>query len=217
MELYEMNDQLVNKNIMTLFQDILLIESQKSSQKEIDHTISIINKLYKEWKATGRRKNAVDIISTTVNKLVTIDPTIVDKIHDATRIKLATLIIRCFDIPYWKNVYEKEKIFKRLLDLIQRVSNEHPNVDGSGGNVAEIIMTRLSASISYSSENKNVFVGYEPSISKSYLKYMFGKEIPDHIFRMEAMKLPNRFEELVNILKINQDKAISILGNNAKK
>ena len=114
---------------MTLFQDILLIESQKSSQKEIDHTISVINKLYNEWKSKGRRKNAVDIISTTVNKLVTIDPNIVDKIHDATRIKLATLIVRCFDIPYWKDVYEKEKIFNRLLNLIQKVESEYPNVE----------------------------------------------------------------------------------------
>ena len=197
---------------MTLFQDILLIESQKSSQKEIDHTISVINKLYNEWKSKGRRKNAVDIISTTVNKLVTIDPNIVDKIHDATRVKLATLIVRCFDIPYWKDVYEKEKIFNRLLNLIQKVESEHPNVDGSGVKVSEIIMTRLSASISYSSENKEVFVGYEPSISKSYLKYMFGNEVPNHIFRMEGMKLPSRFEQLINILIINQNKAISSVG-----
>lgn len=202
---------------MTLFQDILLIESQKSSQKEVDHTISIINKLYNEWKATGRRKNAVDIISTTVNKLVTIDPNIVDKIHDATKVKLATLVVRCFDIPYWKDVYEKEKIFNRLLNLIQKVESEHPNVDGSGGKVSEIIMTRLSASVAYASDNKDVFVGYEPSISKSYLKYMFGNEIPNHIFRMEAMKLPSRFEQLVNILIINQNKAIVSLSKSSKK
>jgi len=192
---------------MDFFKELLIIESEQSSQKEIDYVIGLINKLYTEWKALGRRKNAVDIITTTANKLSTIDPSIVDKLHEATRIKLAALIIRCFDIPYWKDVYEREKLYKKLINIIKTVENVSPNVT-SGGMVKDIIMTRLSSAISNKSENKSVFVTYEPT-SKSYLKYIFGNEIPEKIYKMQSLGLPLEFDQLVSILEINHNKAVN--------
>ncbi len=192
---------------MDFFKELLIIESEQSSQKEIDYVIGLINKLYTEWKALGRRKNAVDIITTTANKLSTIDPSIVDKLHEATHIKLAALIVRCFDIPYWKDVYEREKLYKKLINIIKTVENVSPNVT-SGGMVKDIIMTRLSSAISNKSENKSVFVTYEPT-SKSYLKYIFGNEIPEKIYKMQSLGLPLEFDQLVSILEINHNKAVN--------
>lgn len=192
---------------MDFFKELLIIESEQSSQKEINYVIELINKLYTEWKALGRRKNAVDIITTTANKLSTIDPSIVDKLHDATRIKLASLIVRCFDIPYWKDVYEREKLYKKLINIIKTIENISPNVS-SGGMVKDIIMTRLSSAISNKSENKSVFVAYEPT-SKSYLKYIFGNEIPEKIYKMQSLGLPLEFDQLISILEINHNKAVN--------
>lgn len=193
---------------MEFFKELILIESERSSQKEVSYVIDLVNKLYGEWKATGRRKNAVDIVTTTANKLSTIDPSIVDKIHEATKVKLATLVVRCFDIPNWKDVYERERIYKKLSRLLSVVGTLDPNTK-TGGNVAEVIMTRLSAAICNKSDDNTVFVAYEPT-SKSYLKYLFGSEAPETVYRMHALGLPADFDQLIKILEINHQKAIAL-------
>ncbi len=193
---------------MEFFKELIIVESELSSRKEIQHTINIVNNLYNEWKKVGRRKNAVDIISTTANKLNNIDPNIVDKLHDATRVKLAALIIRCFDIPYWKSISEKERIYKKLFGLIDKLQNENAGTE-TGGSVKDVILTRASASISYNSAERRVFVAYEPKITSTYLRYLFGKEQPEQIVRMQFLKLPADFETLVSELTINHDKAIA--------
>lgn len=192
---------------MNFFNELLLIESQLSAKKEAEHVVSVVNSLYTEWKKTGRRKNAVDIITTTANKLSNIDPTSVDLVHEATRLKMATLIIRCFDIPYWKNVGQKEKIYKKLFGLIKKLENYDPNT-GTGGNLRSVIMTRLSASVCYNSDNKKIFVAYEPKISTSYLRYLFGQEPPERTYRMQTLMLPDDFANLVDMLHINHEKAV---------
>lgn len=196
---------------MEFFKELILIESERSSRKEVSYVIDLVNKLYGEWKAIGRRKNAVDIVTTTANKLSTIDPSIVDKIHDATKLKLAALVVRCFDVPNWKDVYERERIYKKLSRLLSVVGKLDPNTS-TGGNVAEVIMTRLSAAICNASENTSVFVSYEPT-SKSYLKYLFGSEIPETVYRMHALGLPSDFDQLVKILEINHQKATLLKPN----
>lgn len=193
---------------MKFFNEMLLIESQLSAQKEAQHVISVVNSLYSEWKKTGRRKNAVDIITTTANKLATIDPSVIDNIHDAAKLKMASLIVRCFDIPYWKSVDQKEKLYKKLINVIKKLETHDPNVE-SGGNLREVLMTRLSASICYNSENKNIFVAYEPKLPDSYLRYLFGNEKPERVYRMQCLPLPEDFESLVSVLKINHDKAVA--------
>lgn len=193
---------------MKFFNELLLIESEISSQKEVAHVISVVNTIYSEWKKTGRRKNAVDIVTTTANKLSNIDPSIVDKIHEATRLKLASLLVRCFDVPYWKSVAEKEKIFKKLQPLLTKMQTYDPNTD-TGGNVREVLFTRLSASVCYNSANKDVFVAYEPKVPDSYLRYLFGKELPEKTYRMQTLMLPGDFESLVKTLQLNHEKAVA--------
>lgn len=192
---------------MEFFKELIVVESERSSQKEIQHTINVVNNLYNEWKKIGRRKNAVDIISTTANKLNNIDPNIVDKLHDATKVKIAALLIRCFDIPYWKSLSEKEKIYKKLFRLVDKLQNQDAGTD-TGGTLKEVILTRASASISYNSSERRVFVCYEPKITNTYLKYLFGKELPEQIIRMQSLKMPGDFESLVAELTINHEKAI---------
>lgn len=193
---------------MEFFKELIIVESERSSQKEVQHAINVVNNLYNEWKKIGRRKNAVDMISTTANKLNNIDPNIIDKIHEATKVKLAALIIRCFDIPYWKSLSERERVYKKLFRLIDKLQNENGGTD-TGGTVKEIILTRASASISYNSTNNKVFVAYEPKITNTYLRYLFGKELPEHIIRMQLLKMPSDFESLVSELTINHEKAMT--------
>ena len=193
---------------MEFFKELIIVESERSSQKEVQHAINVVNNLYNEWKKIGRRKNAVDMISATANNLNNIDPNIIDKIHDATKVKLAALIIRCFDIPYWKSLSERERVYKKLFRLIDKLQNENGGTD-TGGTVKEIILTRASASISYNSTNKKVFVVYEPKITNTYLRYLFGKELPEHIIRMQLLKMPSDFETLVSELTINHEKAMT--------
>ena len=190
---------------MEFFKSLILHESVKTAQKEIDHTIAIVNKTYNEWKKTGRRKNAVDLITTSANKMSTINPAVLSRVHEATRLKLATIIMRCMDIPAWKDVSSKEKLYKKLYPLIEVLQTYDPNT-GSRGNLREVIMTRLSSSICNKSKSKT-FVAYEPVISKSYLEYMFKNEdLPTKVYRMQALKLPEEFDSLIEILTINQKK-----------
>ena len=190
---------------MEFFKSILLHESRKSSQKEIDHTIAVVNKIYNEWKKTGRRINAVDLVTTSANKIATIDASVLPHIHEATRLKIATIIMRCLDIPPWKDPYTKEKLYNKLYPLINALQTYDPNTPSSG-NLRQVIMTRMSAAICHARGNK-VFVAYEPTVSASYLKYMFqNEETPKKIVKMTALKLPPDFETLVSTLEINQDK-----------
>lgn len=193
---------------MDFFKQLLIHESVKASQKEIDHTINIVNKMYNEWKKIGRRKNAVDLVTTTANKIATIDPNVIPLVHEATRLKIATLLMKCMDMPVWKSPSNKEKIYKKLYPLIEVMQTYDPNT-GSGGNLREIIMTRLSAAVYHQSDAKEkAFVAYEPKISASYLTYLFKDgEKPTKTYKMQALKLPGDFESLLNILNINQEKA----------
>lgn len=192
---------------MKLFEQLLIQESQLSAEKEARHVIDVVNTIYNEWKKTGRRKNAVDIVMTTVNKLSNIDPKVVDNIHEATKLKLASLLVRCFDIPYWKPVEEKEKVYRKLLPLLKKLETHDPNTD-TGGTVREVVLTRLSASVAYNSENKDVFVAYEPKLPDSYLRYLFGREIPKRTYRMQCLTLPDNFDILVKTLQNDHAKAI---------
>ena len=103
---------------MELFKEFLVNESEKAAVKELAYVTQIINKCYNEWNAVKRRKNAVDLITTTANKLSNIDSSMLDKLHDATKFKLAALLIRCMDIPSWKPVETKSRTYKKLYNLI---------------------------------------------------------------------------------------------------
>lgn len=191
---------------MEFFKAIILHESKKTAQKEIDHTIAVVNKIYNEWRKTGRRINAVDLVTTSANKIATIDPSVLPHVHEATRLKLATIIMRCMDIAVWKDPYTKEKLYKKLYPLIDVLQTYDPNT-GSSGNLREVIMTRLSAALCHKDNNK-VFVAYEPTISQTYLKYLFkNEELPEKTYKMQSLKLPSDFESLMNTLEINLEKA----------
>lgn len=192
---------------MELYKAILLNESQRAAQKEIDYSISIVNKIYNEWKKSrGRRVNAVDLITTSANKISTINPDVVPYVHEATREKLTVIIMRCLDIPPWKDPYSKEKIYNKLYPLIAKLETNNPNT-GTGGNLREAIMTRLSSTLCHKSDSK-VFVAYEPTVSDNYIKYMFSHDAkPKKVYKMRSLKLPADFESLMDTLEINQEKA----------
>ena len=190
----------------SLFEQILLAETQKAAQKEVDYSISVINKIYNEWKKIHRRINAVDLITTSANKIAGINPEVVDYLHGPAKDKLAVILMRCMDIPPWRAVGSKEKIYKKLFPLIQRLETHNPNT-GTGGNLREIIMTRLSAAIAHQDEAASVFVAYEPVLPAKYLKYLHGDKMPEKTFRMASLSLPGDFDSLINILTINHDKA----------
>jgi hypothetical protein len=190
-----------------MIKDLMLLENQKRANLEIGYAINSINEIYKEWKKTQRRRNAVNIVSTSVNKLTTINPATVDHIHDTAKLKLATVIMRCMDLPPWIDVDSKRIIYRRLYPLINKVQGQNPNT-GTDANLREIIMTRLSASIcSNEAENKNTFVSYEPKMTKRYMRFIFGDELPENVCKMQTLPLPEDFDILVNILKINHEKA----------
>jgi hypothetical protein len=200
---------------MDFFKGLLLIESERSAQKELDHVIRVVNTAYAEWKKMGRRKNAVDLVTTTANKIGNINPATIDRIHEATRLKLSALIIRCLDIPYWHDASSKEKTYNKMIDVIKKLETYDPRTE-SGGNVREVIMTRLSASVTYNSENKHVFAAYEPTVSKTYLRYLFGSDPPEKTYKMAALPLPGDFETLIKTLQINHEKAVKKFETEAK-
>ena len=194
---------------MDLFKELLVLESEKASKAEVRHTTTVVNEIYKEWKKTKRRVNAVDIVTSSVNKLATIHPDIVPLLNEKTKLKLTILVMRTMDLPPWKPVDTKASIYKKLYPLMKKIQSFSPNT-GSSGNLREVIMTRLSAAIAYQSKSdKKVFVAYEPSVSKSYLNYLFSDKHPEKTFKMQAMSLPEDYETLLDTLKINQDKAES--------
>lgn len=192
---------------MDLFKNILLQESEKAAAKETDYAITIINKVYNEWKKVKRRINAVDIISTSVNKIGNLNPVLVDKIHAAARQKLVIIIMRCLDNPIWKPVGAKEKIYKKLFPLISKLQNDNTS-SGTKGNLREVIMTRLSAAVAYEMCKAEVFVAYEPFLPKDYIRFLFGSNPPAKTYRMASLPLPEDFETLIETLRINQEKAM---------
>jgi hypothetical protein len=110
------------------------------------------------------------------------------------------------DNPVWKPLSAKAKIYKKLFPLMTILQNEIPN-SGTGGTLRDVIMTRLSAGISHQSSKGDVFVAYEPRLPTSYMRFLFGSDTPAKTYRMQALPLPEDFESLVEILKINHDKA----------
>lgn len=192
---------------MEFFKNILLTETQKAAAKEVEYTIAIVNKIYNEWKKIKRRVNAVDIVTTSANKLSNIDPSFVDKIHEATKVKLCIIIMRCMDIPPWKPLETKERIYKKLYPLINRLQGESPKT-GTGGNLRDVIMTRLSAAISHQRKDDGIFVAYEAKIPSNYFDFLFGRDKPARTFRMQSLSLPDDFETLLNVLIMNHEKAV---------
>lgn len=196
---------------MNLINNLEIAESIKTAEREIDHNTGIINTIYNEWKKTGRRVNAVDIIMTSVNKLSTITPNTVDKLHDTAKLKLATILMRCMDISPWKELDSKKNIYKKIVKLLIKLQNQSPNTP-TGGSLKDIIFTRLSAALSHQQKSK-VFVSYEPSMSSSYLNSLFDSDKPEKIYKMQSLSLPEEFDSLVEILQINQDKALKKFKN----
>ena len=194
--------------MMELFKSFLILETEKSANREVDYAISIINKVYNEWKKVKRRINAVDIVSNSVNRLSNLNPVVIDRIHAAAKKKLVIIIMRCLDNPIWKPVENKEKIYKKLFPLISKLQNEHPNT-GTSGSLRDVIMTRLSAAVAYEMCKAKVFVAYEPKLPTSYMRFIFGSDTPVKTFRMASLTLPEDFETLVDTLKLNQQKALA--------
>ena len=204
---------------MELFKQLNLIESQKRSDEAIGYAIDSINEIYREWKKTKRRRNAVNIVTTSINKLSTIDPDTVDRIHETGQQKLATIIMRCLDIPPWIDPDTKRIAYRRLYPILNKVQGVDPNT-GTGGKLRDIVMSRFSAAVSNRSEDleeKNVFVAYEPTVSKRYLRHIFGEEMPTNICKMQTLSLPEDFDTLLNTLKINHGKACERYTKTEKK
>lgn len=190
----------------SLFQQILLKETQQAAQKEIDHSIATINKIYNEWKKITRRINAVDLVTTSANKIAGISPEVIEHLHGSAKTKLVIILMRCMDLPPWKAVGGKEKIYKKLYPLIQKLEREDA-MTGTGGTLREIIMTRLSAAIFHQDKDATVFAAYEPKLPTKYLKYLHGDKMPQRTYRMTSLSLPAEFESLIEILTINHEKA----------
>lgn len=193
---------------MELFENLLLVETQRRSKQEVDNAIRVINQIYKEWKYKKRRKNAVDLITTSVNKISNLDPSLVDHIHEAGKLKLCAILMRCMDNPVWKPLEVKKKIYRKLYPLIDRLQSFSPETT-TGACLREVIMTRLSACLSYQEEcepGKRIFVAYEPKIPTRYLKYIFGDALPCKTYRMQMLMLPEDYDTLIEVLTINHEK-----------
>lgn len=198
---------------MNLFNEFVMMEAEKTANKELQYNIDIINKVYNEWKKINRRVNAVDLVITTANKLSNISPAAVDRIHEASRVKLATLLMRCMDLGYWKPLSEKAPVYKKIHPLIDKLKTYDPRT-GTGGSLKEVILTRLSAAHSYQNKLENgeiVFVAYEPKITPTYLRYLFGPETDNVVltYRMQTIDLPRDYASLLETLNINHEKAVA--------
>lgn len=205
---------------MELFKEFTIMEAEKTANKEIRYSIDIINQMYNEWKKIKRRVNAADIVVTTANKLSTISPTVVDRIHEASRIKLASLLMRCMDVPYWKPLSEKSQIYKKLFPLIDKLKNYDART-GNGATLKEVILTRVSAAHSYQNKLEDgsiVFVAYEPKITPSYMRYLFGSEA-DNVavtYKMQTINLPQDYASLLDTININHNKALERYKKSSK-
>jgi len=194
---------------MSLFEDFIIVENNKASQKELEYTCSLINKTYNEWRKIRRRINAVDIISTTVNRIIKVNPDSLKYLDEEMKMKIAIVLMRCMDNPFWKPVHAKEKIYDKLVPLIKKLENFKLNT-GTGGTLKEVIMTRMSANIAMQDKSNagKVLVSYEPMIPASYVRYLMGESHKvDKIFKMQTLNMPGEFNTLVHVLTINLDKA----------
>lgn len=205
---------------MNLLKEFAIMEAEKTANKELRYSVDIINQLYNEWKKIKRRVNAVDIVVTTANKLSTISPAAVDRIHEASRVKLATLLMRCMDLGYWKPLSEKAPVYKKIHPLITKLKLYDPRT-GTGGNLKETILTRLSAAHSYQNKLEDgsiVFVAYEPKITASYQKYLFGSEAENVVstYKMQTLELPQDYASLLETLRLNHDKAVERYKKNKR-
>lgn len=190
---------------MELFKNLLISESKKSSDAEVSDAISIINKVFADWNKIGRRKNAVDMITSSANRLARLDPNVIPLIHDAAKTKLALICIRCMDLPFWKSTVNRASVYKKIYPILEKVQNISPNTE-TGGNVREVIMTRLSASFCYETKSK-ILVSYEPRVPLDYVKYLLGDYVVDRVVKSQSLPLPDDFSTLIDVLKINQEKA----------
>lgn len=192
---------------MEILNKILLIEQQNNTAREVLYATQVVNKVYAEWKKTGRRKNAIDLVASSVNRISVIHPDILPQLYDSIIMKLCIIIMRCMDIPIWKPVEAKRRFYKKLYPLIDKLEHVEVNI-GTGGTLREIIMTRLSAAITYKNDkNCSVFVLYEPKMPKQYLEFIFKDKLPKKCYRMQALPLPQDFDTLISILEINYKKA----------
>lgn len=193
---------------MSLFKQLIIIENEKASTKEKEFTVSLINKCYNEWRKIRRRINAVDIITTTANRINKINPEAVKFLNDEIKMKLAIIMMRCMDNPYWKPVSGKEKLYEKLYPLIKTVENQELNT-GTGGTLKQVIMTRLSASLAMQDDDNKgkIMVCYEPRMPQTYSNYLLGDHKPDVIYKMEVMSMPGDYQTLIDILNIDLEKA----------
>lgn len=197
---------------MDLFKDFILIETQKQAHREVLYAIRSINQTYNEWKKRGknRRKNAVSLNATSVNKITTITPESLDFITEEMKQKLAIIIMRCLSLPYWRDVKSKRASYKKLYPYIEKLETLAPHT-GTGGTLREIIMTRFSAAYGLQSRYPQVFVAYEPVLPKEYMNYLFDEEKkPLKTYRMEALSLPDEFDDLMDLIKINHEKGVDL-------
>lgn len=197
---------------MGLFRELQLTENRQTAEKEKMATIRLIADTYNEWKKVNRRRNAVDMITASTNKLSKIDPAVVDHLHDAAKLKLATILMRCMDVPPWKTLDNKGKVYKKLGGLLQKMENYKPNT-GTGGTLKEIVFTRLSVAIAHQDESNRdpkVFVCYEPKVPRRYLEFLFGEEnVPEKTVRMNPLSFPTDFDALLRTLRVNHKKVAS--------
>jgi hypothetical protein len=205
---------------MKLFNELRLMEAEKTANKELRHTIDLINEAYNEWKKIKRRRNAVSIVVTTANKLSTISPEAINRIHEASRVKLTALLMRCMDVPYWKPLGERAPVYKKLQKLINVLHNYDART-GNGATLKEVITTRLSAAHCYQNklpDGSIVFVAYEPKISESYLRYLFGSEKDNVVvtYKMQTLSLPEDYASLIDTLAINHNKAVERFKKSSK-
>lgn len=193
---------------MKLFNDIMLFEHEKASQKEIAYIRSLINKSYNEWRKISRRINAVDLITTTVNRINKILPSSLEKLSLEDKAKIAIILMRCMDIPSWKPIETKAKTYEKLFPLIHKLQNFRINT-GTNGTLKEIICTRLAANIAASDKTNDdkVAVIYEPKFSEKYTHFLFGSFKPSKIYRMQTWSLPDDFNTLINILTTDLNKS----------
>jgi len=206
--------------MLDFIHNLTLLESEKRANEEIGKAIADINEVYKEWKKRGRRKNAASLVTFSINKLANIakSAAIVTYLHDAAKTKLAVILMRCMDLPAWADVDTKRIPYRRLYPLLDKLQRISPNTT-TGGNLSDILTTRLSASITNAAEGKarNVFVSYEPTMNKRYLSFIFGAEMPEHIAKMQTLSLPEDYDTLLNIIKINHTKACDKYNGNSEK
>lgn len=195
---------------MNLFEKMVLTESEKASAKEIGYIYSLIDKTYNEWRKISRRINAVDIVTTTVNRIIKIAPHSVDKLNLEYKAKMAIILMRCMDNPFWKPLEDKRKIYEKLHPLISKLQNFKINT-GTEGTLKDIICTRMSANLAIQDKENDgkVVVIYEPKFSEKYSKFLFGTHQPEKVYRMQSLNLPADFEAFVDTLTINYEKALA--------